>query len=689
MPLSALRAVVLDTETTGLDARVARIVQIGALRVDGSVILEADVFDQLVNPGVPIPAATTAVHGLSDADVASAPTFPHVAAKLQAFVGGDVVVGHTIAYDAAVLAREHALASLPPPRWRLLDVRALAELAMPTLAQYDLDRIAAALGVVVTGRHTALGDARTTAEIFCRLLPALRERGIRTLAELETASRDLADRQAAAGRAPTSLQAPATDQRAALRRIDSFPYRHRLSDIMSSPVIVPAAQSIRTTLATLLERKVSSVLAAAADGRIGIATERDLLRALHGGGADALDRPVGEIMSHPLQTLRADDFVYRAIGRIERLGIRHLGVIDAAGAIVGVVTTRNLLRHRATTAIVLGDEIDAAATPADLARAWSRLPTMAESLLAEDVDPRTIANVVSTEVCALTARAAAFAEAEMQAAGRGTSQVPYAVLVLGSAGRGESLLAADQDNAIVFADGAPDSETDRWFAAMGERMNRILDEAGIPLCKGGIMARNAAWRGSVATWRARIDGWVRRQRPADLLNVDIFFDAIAVAGDTALADGVLDHAYAVAKTAKDFQLQLSLASRPGGRLPVTLFGALKGDQEGRLDLKRHGLMPLFTTARLLAIREGVRARGTPQRLAAALPTAQDQVDAYSEAHATVMRAMLTQQVLDGEAGRPLSPRVEIARLTSTERDELKRSLRLIEGAFDLVTEGRV
>ena len=68
-------------------------------------------------------------------------------------------------------------------------------------------------------------------------------------------------------------------------------------------------------------------------------------------------------------------------------------------------------------------------------------------------------------------------------------------------------------------------------------MNEILDAAGVPFCKGGVMAKNRAWRKSVADWHATIDDWVRRQRPADLLNVDIFFDAVPVHGECRLGRG--------------------------------------------------------------------------------------------------------------------------------------------------------
>lgn len=342
---------------------------------------------------------------------------------------------------------------------------------------------------------------------------------------------------------PSSHVTPAMTGAAAapLASIDSFPYRHRVGELMSAPVvIVDGHTTLGDALRVLTTRKVSSLLVGTGSvaGDLGIFTERDVLRALEAHGPDALAIPVVRLANRPLQSVQADDFVYRAIGRMDRLSLRHLAVTDAAGAVVGMVTTRNLLRHRASRAIVLGDGIDRATTTDELREAWSRLSLMAGSLVAEEIDPRAIAAVISAEIQALTRRACELAEVRLKAEGWGASPVPYAMMVLGSAGRGESLLAADQDNAIVYAEGEPDGPEDRWFAELGRHVADTLDAVGVPYCNGGVMARNPEWRKSVAGWKATIDDWVRRQSPQDLLNIDIFFDGIGVHGDMRLAEAV-------------------------------------------------------------------------------------------------------------------------------------------------------
>ena len=479
-----------------------------------------------------------------------------------------------------------------------------------------------------------------------------------------------------------------------LASIDSFPYRHRVGELMTAPALIVDGQTtLGDALRLFTARKVSSLLVGSetAARDLGIFTERDVLRAIEAHGADALARSLVSLASRPLQAVHVDDFVYRAIGRMDRLGLRHLAVTDAAGAVVGMVTTRNLLRHRASRAIVLGDGIDRATTVGELREAWGRLSLMAGSLVAEEVDPRAVAAVISAEIQALTRRACEIAEARLEAGGWGPPPIAYAMMVLGSAGRGESLLAADQDNAIVYAEGEPGGPEDRWFAELGRHVADILDAVGVPYCKGGVMARNSEWRKSVAGWTATIDDWVRRQSPQDLLNIDIFFDGIGVHGDISLADAIWNHAYDRGAATRDFVKLLSLMAADW-KAPLTIFGSIRTDDLGRADLKKGGIMPIFTAARVLSIRHDVRERATPARLegvAAKGIGAPADFASVIEAHRTIMGMMLRQQLADNAAGIALSPRVEVARLDSPAQRRLREALGSVAVATDLVAEGRL
>ena len=691
-PLLALDAIVLDSETTGLDPAKARIVELGAVRLAGGRIEPENTFRSLINPGEPIPAAVAKIHGIDDAKVVAAPSFTQVWPQFSAFVGDDAVwIGHTLGFDLAVLKRECQRADFAWVRPRMLDTRWLAELVEPDLPNYSLEALGVWLDVETADRHSALGDAVATAHIFRALVPKLREGGIRTLGEAIQACGtliDALDRQHRLGWA-TAAEAPSRiDAERTLQRIDSYPYRHRIGDVMRRPpALAPRDISVADAMARMTRENLSALYLGGGTGdtatpraaESGIATERDILRALATRGPGALDSPMERIMSRPLVTVPADAFIYLAIARMNRRNIRHLGVTDEAGHLVGALTMRDLLGLRAGEAVSLGDEIEYAEDVHDLAAAWAKLPHVVASLIAEGVSGRDIAAVVSHELCALTRAAALIAERRMEQDGLGSPPAPYAFMVLGSGGRGESLLALDQDNALVFAEGMPEGSEDRWFEALATHVADILHEVGVPYCPGGVMAKNPQWRGSVSTWQRRIEHWIGRSRAEDLLAVDIFFDLRPVHGDTAMADDLWREGFDASRGNAAFAKLLADtagAVRPG----LGLFGRFKTDS-GRIDLKKAGLFGIVTTARALAVCHHVIERATSARLGrikTIYTGAERDLDALIEAQGVFLDLIAAQQVADIEHGTPPSNAVAVKRLSARDRDRLRSALQAVQ-----------
>lgn len=686
-PLIALKAAALDTETTGLDVRKARLIEIGALAIDHGAFAAEPLLDRLVDCGEPIPAASTAVHGITAADIAGQPAFPALHGAIGAALKERVLIGHTIGFDLALLRRECERAGLPPITGQALDVRVLAQLVSNQLSAYSLEGLAAWLGLEPGRRHRALGDAETAGLIFLALIPRLRDVGIRTFGEAMTRCKAVTDAMAGVQPVEWDIAAQAgggADGRAnadaGLARIDHYPYRHRVSEVMNrSPVILPEATTLEAALKLIAERKLSSVLvgeslASAAD--VGIVTERDVMRVIADRGAAAFALPLGALASKPLATVPEDALIYRAIGRMANRNIRHLGAVGADDSVVGVVTTRDLLKLRAGSAIALGDDLDAARTVGELGQAWAKLPAMARALGAEGVPARAIAAVIAREVGALTRRAAQMAERELATGPLGPPPCDYAILLLGSAGRGESLLAMDQDNAVIFAEGEPGGPEDEWFAAHGRRMCAILHEVGVPLCKGGVMASEPAFRGSIAEWRARIGRWLGRATPEDLLAVDIFFDFRAVHGKRALAYRLWREAWEAARSEIAFLKLLAQSAGDGGS-HVTMLGRVRTDDQGRIDLKGAVLKGLVTTARILALRHGVLEHATAARLAGLIDRAHGglaDLAGFDEDHQLVLELILGQQLDDIAAGLPPGNRVLMREVGARETQALKAAL---------------
>ncbi len=686
-PLNLIEAVALDTETTGLDPQSARIVQFGTIHVSKGKTVDTSALEQVINPGVPIPPASSAIHGIFDKDAAAAPTLPKAWKSLIDAMGSRLVIGHSIGFDIAVLEAEAKRHSLPFKRPRTLCVRMLAVLVAPSLADHSLDALAGWLGLKVEHRHTALGDSQAAAGIFLALLPKLRERGIQTLAEAERAASKIGPQFA--GQESAGWVMPVQGQissRNPVLNIDSLAYRHTIGEVMAAPVMVVSNETtLKQAMDLMVKHAISSVFVA--DDPLpgqkidayGILTERDLMRKISAHGADAFAFSAGSAASRPLQTIRENAFVYRAVGRMARLKYRHLAVRNEEGSLTGIVSARDLLKVRAGPAMVLDDGIEVASNAGELGKAWAMLPTAVNSLMAHDSDARTVCRIVSEEIRSMTRRAAVLAQAEMQNDGLGGPPCPYSVLVLGSGGRGESMLVPDQDNAIVFAEGEPDGSQDKWFAEMAARFSQILDRAGIPLCKGGVMARNAQWRGSLATWKGRITDWIGQSSPQDLLNVDIFYDAMPVHGDLSLGNDLFIYAYDAGSQNTGFAKLLgeSAFSVPN---PVTMFGGFRAEGN-RLDLKKYILFPISSAARTLAIRHNLQIRSTRERLETVRDMgmgSERDFNALIDAHRLGLQLVLAQQAQAVEDGLKPDNDIDLASLNRAQKSDLKEAFGKIQ-----------
>ena len=689
-PLVSLSAVVLDSETTSLDVRRARIVELGAVQLKHGHLSLDSRYDQLIDPGEPVPSASSMFHGIKDEMLKGQPDFRNAIGTFNRFAGNRLVLGYSLGFDLAVLKFEHERAGLPWKPPRAMDVKHLVKIIAPPLPDHALETVAAWLGISMKDRHTALGDAILTAEIFLKLLPELRTRGIRTLAEAEVACRRMTETtpsESGPGWHETTAPSVSSNQQvAALARVDSYPYRHRVRDIMSSPAVTIApATTLRVALQMIVERKISSAFVgppSAPNGDWGIITERDILRAINTDATAALDKPVSSAASTPLDTVNADDFLFKAFGRMRRKRYRHLGVKDEGGNLVGALTQRDLLKQRADEAIALTDALDEASGVRELAIVWRKLSDAARSLLIEEADPRDIAAIISSEVCGLTRHAAEIAVSEMPS----PAPVDYAVFVLGSAGRGESLLAMDQDNAIIFSEGEPGSPSDNWLATMAGRMNAILHEVGVALCKGGVMAKNPQWRMDRAHWRKHVAGWLSRSDPQDILNADIFFDALPVYGNAELCEILRRDAIEAARQATPF-LKLMSLNAVNFNLPLGWFGRWNLDETGRMDLKKGGILPIFSTARILALQKGILERSTSGRLEAVWNEADvpsRAVENLLEAHKILLGIILRQQLVDIERGTPPSARVDPKDMLSIDHDRLKWALEQVKSVGDLL-----
>lgn len=186
--LTELTYTVFDTETTGLNpSQGDEIIQMGATRIVNGKLLSQECFDQLVDPQRSIPAATIPIHGIEPHMVVGKPTIAQVLPSFHGFAQDTVLVAHNAAFDMRFLQLKEKSTGVVFDQ-PVLDTLLLSAVVHPNQASHRLEAIAERFNVTVVGRHTAMGDARVTAEVFLKLIPLLAEKGIRTLGQAREAA---------------------------------------------------------------------------------------------------------------------------------------------------------------------------------------------------------------------------------------------------------------------------------------------------------------------------------------------------------------------------------------------------------------------------------------------------------------------------------------------------------------------
>ncbi len=188
-PLRLLAGTAFDTETTGLDPEGGdEIIAVGAVRIVNARLLEPEVFERLVRPGIDPRPQSVRVHGLRPEVLRDQPEAAQVLAEFARFAAGTVLIAHNAAFDMRLLTLQGGRAGVRFDQ-PVLDTLLLSLAVHPGHADHSLEAIAERLGVTIRGRHTALGDARAAAEIFLRLIPLLEKAGVVSLGQALEASR--------------------------------------------------------------------------------------------------------------------------------------------------------------------------------------------------------------------------------------------------------------------------------------------------------------------------------------------------------------------------------------------------------------------------------------------------------------------------------------------------------------------
>ena len=444
--------------------------------------------------------------------------------------------------------------------------------------------------------------------------------------------------------------------------------------VTHAPVATGPGATIEEAAAAMSQRGVSSILVVdEAGGLTGIVTDRDLRNRVLAVGLDPR-RPVRDVMSSSVHTLREEAVAFEALLEMVSRSIHHLPVVDARGRPAGMVSTTDLVGLENSNPVYLAADIGRQTTLTAVVEQARRIPTVLGMLVARDASAAEIGRVVSALGDAVRRRVVVLVEAEL-----GPPPAPYAWVVLGSAAREEEALSADQDHALVL--GEPDQRD--WFARLADRVTEVLVECGWPRCPGDVMATNPRWCLPVDQWRQHFATWAAEPDRESVLQAAIFYDMRHLGGDPQLTREVRRIAAASATPRLLGHLGAqALRMKP----PLGFFRGFvlerKGEHRDTLDIKR-AISAVVQLARVHALQSGSMALSTHSRLAAAANagvidegTAADLGDAFE----LMSYCRLHHQVAQARAGERPDNHLAPGDLTERDRRHLKDAFGIVRSA---------
>jgi CBS domain-containing protein len=457
---------------------------------------------------------------------------------------------------------------------------------------------------------------------------------------------------------------------------DLVRYREVGALVRRPPVTCDPATPVAEAAGLMARERVSSLLIPSADGTVGILTDRDLRTRVVAERRSG-DTPIRDVMTPRAETVPAGTMVGEVLLRMLEGGFHHFPIADA-GRVVGVVTDTDLMGIGRNTPFALKSAIERAPDREAVAGAIAELPDVVAALVDSSADPVDVGHVIAFSIDAATRRLL-----ELGIAEHGEPPVPWAWLALGSAARQEQAIRTDQDHALAFDGDADDA--DAALAPLAEFVTAGLAAAGIPRCRGDVMATNQALRLPLEEWVRRFDFWMREPSPKASEQLSIVFDFRRVAGALD-AEAALDGAMAMAVGRPLFLQHLArraLDLRPPIGFVRGIIVEHGGEHPGTVDLKHGGIIIVGNLARAYAIRSGLTAKRTIDRLRAS--EGAGAIDAETregleEAFRFLWEIRLRHHVEQRRAGRGPGDFVDPKELGGVARQGLKEAFRIIARA---------
>lgn len=388
-------------------------------------------------------------------------------------------------------------------------------------------------------------------------------------------------------------------------------------------------------------------------------------------------------------TIDPDAPLWEAEELQQRHGVKYLVVLEE-GAPVGMVSQSDIVRSIHTEQGTLIGEIHAAETIETLVGFKGRLAEVATEAWQHNRLPSKAVRTLNEVQLTLQRRCAELVEQQMEAEGKGAAPLPYAFIIMGSGGRREMLLNADQDNGLILADAEPErlQAADPWFREFCDRVNQGLDGIGYPLCPGDIMARNPMFRKTLSQWREQISYMARHPNQKAARWSNIVFDFNTLVGEDDLTAELRKHVFAELHERPkllEFMVQDDAEGRPSLGLFNRLVTATDQEHKGTIDVKRNGLRIVADAARIFALHHNVSACNTIDRLNTLMRLGvftSAFVDTVSAAYEELLERALSHQIEQVRDGETPDKYIDPEQLHPRVRESLRLAMRSVKQIQD-------
>ena len=448
----------------------------------------------------------------------------------------------------------------------------------------------------------------------------------------------------------------------------------RVDEALLRPAhFVDASTDILSVVKLFQAQRTSNVLVrdqAAQPPRLGIFTATALQRAILDG--TPLDRlQVGALAKYPLITVRPSEQLGDAMAVMLRHRV-HRVVVAQGDQVLGILEALDLFSFLSNQSHQITVQIEDAKDLDGLSQAAARITRMIALLYRSGSRVNLIARLVQQLNARLFERAwQLLAPADLVA--------NSCLFVMGSEGRGEQLLKTDQDNGLILRDGyAPPDD----LGAICQNFSIALKSFGYPECPGHIMLNNPQWRKTASEFGQMTRQWLLLPDADSLMNLAIFMDAHAVCGDARLLEEVQRGLRALA-TDNDAVLSRFAAAMDAFGSSTGWWNRLLGlgDADQQLNLKKEGIFPLVHGVRSLALAHRVLETSTAGRIAALVADGRLEADMGTDLTDSLyffMGLKLKAGLAELDTGKPVSGAIEVARLSSLDRDLLKDTLGVVK-----------